>query len=128
MINLNLLLDMCRWQVDDEDVEVVHGAIAKPPPVFYQQACIEAMGAEFDVILGMNWLATHQVVIDCDRRRVTTYTLDVIVLHLRGISMTLTPSRVRLLVERAVDRVASKPYPGGRGEKGYGSTSGSLRE
>ena len=25
---------------------------------------------EFDVILGMDWLATHQVVIDCDRRRV----------------------------------------------------------
>ena len=32
--------------------------------------------SEFDVILGMDWLTTHQVVIDCDRRRVTTYTLD----------------------------------------------------
>ena len=87
---------------------------------------MEAMGTEFDVILGMKWLTTHQVVIDCDRRRVTAYTLDVIVLHLREISMTLTPSRVRRLVARAVDRVASKPYPGGRGETGFGSTSGSL--
>ena len=32
--------------------------------------------SEFDVILGMNWLAEHRVVIDCDRRRVTAYTPD----------------------------------------------------
>ena len=32
--------------------------------------------SEFDVILGMDWLTTHRVVIDCDRRRVTAYTLD----------------------------------------------------
>ena len=30
--------------------------------------------SEFDVILGMDWLTAHRVVIDCDRRRVTTYT------------------------------------------------------
>ena len=29
---------------------------------------------EFDVILGLNWLTAHRVVIDCDHRRVTTYT------------------------------------------------------
>ena len=29
---------------------------------------------EFDVIIGMDWLTAHRVVIDCDRRRVTTYT------------------------------------------------------
>ena len=29
---------------------------------------------EFDFILKMDWLTTHRVVIDCDRRRVTTYT------------------------------------------------------
>ena len=28
----------------------------------------------FDVILRMNWLTTHRVVIDCDRRWVTAYT------------------------------------------------------
>ena len=32
--------------------------------------------SEFDVILGMDWLTTHRVVIDCDRRRVTAYTRD----------------------------------------------------
>ena len=26
--NLNFPFDMCRWQVEDGDVEVVHGAIA----------------------------------------------------------------------------------------------------
>ena len=30
--------------------------------------------SKFDVILGMDWLMAHQVVIDCDRRRVTAYT------------------------------------------------------
>ena len=32
--------------------------------------------SEFDVILRMDWLSTHRVVIDCERRRVTTYTQD----------------------------------------------------
>ena len=31
---------------------------------------------EFDVILGMDWLMTHRVVIDCERRKVTAYTQD----------------------------------------------------
>ena len=30
--------------------------------------------SEFDVILGMDWLAVYRVVIDCERRRVTAYT------------------------------------------------------
>ena len=32
--------------------------------------------SEFNVILGMNWLTTYRVVIDCERRRVTAYTPD----------------------------------------------------
>ena len=32
--------------------------------------------SEFDVILGMDWLTAYRVVIDCERRRVTAYTLD----------------------------------------------------
>ena len=32
--------------------------------------------SEFDVILGMDWLIAYRVIIDCDCRRVTTYTLD----------------------------------------------------
>ena len=30
--------------------------------------------SDFDVILGMDWLTAHRVVIDCYRRRITTYT------------------------------------------------------
>ena len=30
--------------------------------------------SKFDVILGMDWLTAHQVIIECDRRRVTAYT------------------------------------------------------
>ena len=30
--------------------------------------------SEFDVILGIDWLSAYQVVIDCERRRVTAYT------------------------------------------------------
>ena len=32
--------------------------------------------SKFDVILGMDWLTTYKVVIDCERRRVTAYTQD----------------------------------------------------
>ena len=32
--------------------------------------------SEFDAILEMEWLTAHLVVIDCDLRRVTTYTQD----------------------------------------------------
>ena len=32
--------------------------------------------SEFNVILWKDWLTAHRVVIDCDRRRVTTYTPD----------------------------------------------------
>ena len=32
--------------------------------------------SEFDVILGMDWLTDYRVVIDCECRRVTTYTQD----------------------------------------------------
>ena len=30
----------------------------------------------FDVILGMDWMMKHRVVIDCDRKRITTYVQD----------------------------------------------------
>ena len=40
--------------------------------------------SEFDVILRMNWLTAHRVVIDSDRRWVTAYTQDGIVLRFRG--------------------------------------------
>ena len=47
--------------------------------------------SKFDVILRMYWLTTHRVVIDCDRRWVTAYTQDGIVVLFRGRSMMLYP-------------------------------------
>ena len=47
--------------------------------------------SDFDVIIGMNWLTAHKFIIDCDRRWVTTYTQNGIVLRFRGISMMLYP-------------------------------------
>ena len=47
--------------------------------------------SEFDVILRMGSLTAHRVVIDCDRRWVTAYIQDVIVLRFRGRSMILYP-------------------------------------
>ena len=40
--------------------------------------------SEFDVILGMDWLTTHRVVIDCDCRRVTAYTPDDVCVMFQG--------------------------------------------
>ena len=39
---------------------------------------------EFDVILWMDWLTTHRVVIDCDLRRVTTYTPNDVCVMFQG--------------------------------------------
>ena len=39
---------------------------------------------EFDVILRMDWLMAHRVVIDSDRRWVTAYTQDGVVLRFKG--------------------------------------------
>ena len=32
--------------------------------------------SEFNVVFGMDWLTVYKVVIDCERRRVTAFTLD----------------------------------------------------
>ena len=40
--------------------------------------------SEFDVILGMDWLTTYQVVIDYDHRRVTVYTPDNVCVLFKG--------------------------------------------
>ena len=40
--------------------------------------------SDYDVILGMDWLTAHQVVIDCDRRRVNAYTQDGIRITFQG--------------------------------------------
>ena len=40
--------------------------------------------SKFDAILGMDWLMAHRIVIDCDRKRVTTCTPDGICFMFRG--------------------------------------------
>ena len=40
--------------------------------------------SEFDVILGMDWLTAHQVLIDCDRTRVTSYITDDVCVLFQG--------------------------------------------
>ena len=53
--------------------------------------------SDFDVILGMDWLTTHRVVIDCDHRRITAYKRDDICVIFQGDKHdTLPLGRVRL--------------------------------
>ena len=57
---------------------------------------------EFDVILGMDWLMTHRFVIDCERRRVTTYTQNGIRVMFQGDKHDALPQTV-----------SDAPKPGG---------------
>ena len=50
--------------------------------------------SEFDVIIGMDCLTAHQVIIDCDRRRVTTYTRDGILVTVQGEKHNALPQTV----------------------------------
>ena len=50
--------------------------------------------SEFDVILGMDWLAAYRVVIDCERRRVTAYTQDGIRVVFQGDKHDIFPQTV----------------------------------
>ena len=47
--------------------------------------------SKFDVILGMDWLIAYRIVIDCERRRVTSIRGTVLVLYFRGASMKFCP-------------------------------------
>ena len=49
---------------------------------------------EFDVILGMDWLTAHRVAIDCDRKRVTTYTRDGVCVVFQGDKHDALPQTV----------------------------------
>ena len=50
--------------------------------------------SEFDVILGMDWLTTHWVVIDCDSKRITAYTRDNIRVTFQGEKHDVLPKTV----------------------------------
>ena len=95
---LNLLFDLCRWQVEEGGLEVetldepLHVNSPLGTKARIDRICrgceLEISGilltadlrvmdmSEFEVILGMDWLTAHRVVIDCDRMRVTAYTSD----------------------------------------------------
>ena len=47
--------------------------------------------SEFDVILGMDWLMTYRIVIDCERRRVPPTRRTVLMWYFRGTSMIFCP-------------------------------------
>ena len=47
--------------------------------------------SEFDVILGMDWLITYRIVIDCERRRVTAYTQDGTRMVFQGVKHDILP-------------------------------------
>ena len=111
---LNLLFDLCRWQVEEGGLEVetldepLHVNSPLGTKARIDRICrgceLEISGilltvnlrvmdmSEFEVILRMDWLTAHRVVIDCDRMRVTAYTSDgTCVLCFRGIGMMLYP-------------------------------------
>ena len=95
---LNLLFDLCRWQVEEGglEVETLDEPLHVNSPLGTKEridricrGCeLEISGilltvdlqimymSEFEVILRMDWLTAHRVVIDCDRIRVTAYTPD----------------------------------------------------
>ena len=50
--------------------------------------------SEFDVILGMDWLTTYRVIIDCERRRVTAYTQDGTRVVFQGDKQDILPQMV----------------------------------
>ena len=50
--------------------------------------------SEFNVILGMDWLTTYRVVIDCERRRVTAYSQDGISVVFQGDKHDILPHTV----------------------------------
>ena len=50
--------------------------------------------SEFDVILGMDWLTSYKVVIDCERRRVTAYTQDSTCVVFQGDKHDIFPQAV----------------------------------
>ena len=50
--------------------------------------------SEFDVILGMDWLTTYRVVIDCECRRITAYTQEGTCVMFQGDKYDVLPQTV----------------------------------
>ena len=97
-IILNLFFDLCRRQVEEGGLEVktldeplhVNSPLGTKARIdMICRGCeLEISGilltvdlqvidmSDFEVILGMDLLTAHRVVIDCDRMRITAYTID----------------------------------------------------
>ena len=50
--------------------------------------------SEFNIILGMDWMTSYRVVIDCEHRRVTAYTQDGTHVVLQGDKHDILPKTV----------------------------------
>ena len=84
--------------------------------------------SEFDVIPGMDWLTAYRVVIDCEHRRVTAYTQDGTRVVFQGDKHDILPHTVyESRCQGQLARLASEPYPRGRGDTRLRSTSSSVR-
>ncbi|KAL4324432.1 hypothetical protein GQ457_11G024800 [Hibiscus cannabinus] len=73
-----------------ENVVTIHSPVGKPVSVtkIYNNCPLELQGevfpanlmelpfGEFDLILGMDWLSTHRVKLDCEKKRATLRTFD----------------------------------------------------
>ena len=69
----------------------------------------------------------HQVIIDCDCRRVTAYTQDGVCIVFQGDKHSDLPRAVYdSKWHGAIDGLVGKPYPGRQGETGVESVSGGL--
>ena len=56
---------------------------------------LRVMGmSKFDVILGMDWLTTHLVVIDCNRRRIIANTQDDVYVMFQGDKHVALPQAI----------------------------------
>ena len=122
---LNLMFDLCRWQVEEGglEVETIDKPLHMNSPLGTKEridricrGCeLKISGilltvdlrvmdmSEFAVILEMDWLTAHRVIIDCDRMRVTAYTSDGTCVVLQGNRHYALPHTVLDSRWRAVD-------------------------
>ena len=82
--------------------------------------------SEFDVILGMDWLAVTRLLSIVSAGELLPTRRTVLVLYSEGQARYFTPDSIRVQVSGTVSGFASEPYPRERGEVKLGSTSSSL--
>ena len=83
--------------------------------------------SEFDVILGMDWLAVTRFLSIVSAGELPPTHKTVLVLYFRGQARYFALDSIRVQVSGTVGGLASEPYPRGRGETRLRSTSSGLR-